>query len=104
PSGGGSPVTSTGVVDTPIGDPKIVANNDNYNVPSGAAGGSLGSVLVNDTLGSTNGPTSGTGKGNVTLTWGATTPTPSSGGFTLNPDGTITVKPGTPAGTYKIPY
>ncbi|MFX8031932.1 hypothetical protein ABTK54_19285, partial [Acinetobacter baumannii] len=25
PSGGGSPVTSTGVVDTPIGDPKIVA-------------------------------------------------------------------------------
>ncbi|UNK02804.1 DUF11 domain-containing protein [Ralstonia insidiosa] len=79
PSGGGSPVTSTGVVDTPIGDPKIVANNDNYNVPSGAAGGSLGSVLVNDTLGSTNGPTSGTGKGNVTLTWGATTPTPSSG-------------------------
>ena len=104
PSGGGGPVTSTGVVDTPIGDPKIAANNDNYTVPSGAAGGSLGSVLVNDTLGSTVGPTSGTGKGNVTLTWGTTTPTPSTGGFTLNPDGTITVKPGTPAGTYKIPY
>ncbi|MFC4764626.1 DUF7507 domain-containing protein [Dyella koreensis] len=100
----GSPVTATGTTDTPIGDVAIVAKNDSYNVPNGAAGGSTGNVVANDQLGAVTGPTIGTGKGNVTLTWGTVNTVPPSGGFTLNGDGTITVKPGTPAGTYKIPY
>jgi uncharacterized repeat protein (TIGR01451 family) len=41
--------------------------------------------------------------GNVTLTPGAA-PTPAAGSLTMNPDGTITVAPGTTAGTYTYPY
>ncbi|WP_238946266.1 CARDB domain-containing protein [Vandammella animalimorsus] len=41
---------------------------------------------------------------NVTLTPGALPNPPATGGLEMNPDGTITVKPGTPAGTYEYPY
>ena len=104
PPGGGSPTTATGTTDTPIGDVAITAKNDTYTVANGATGGSTGNVVGNDQLGTTTGPAIGTGKGQVTLAWGSVANPPASGGFTLNADGTITVKPGTPAGTYKIPY
>ena len=100
----GSPVSSTGSTDTPIGDVQIVARNDSYNVPNGATGGSTGNVVGNDQFGAVTGPAIGTTKGQVALTWGSISNPPASGGFTLNGDGTITVKPGTPAGTYKVPY
>ncbi|PAT31764.1 hypothetical protein CLI92_04105 [Vandammella animalimorsus] len=41
---------------------------------------------------------------NVTLKPGALPNPPATGGLEMNPDGTITVKPGTPAGTYEYPY
>ncbi|MGO4700629.1 beta strand repeat-containing protein [Dyella sp. 2RAB6] len=104
PPGGGSPVTSTGTTDTPIGDVQIVARNDSYSVANGANGGSTGNVVGNDQFGAVTGPAIGTTKGQVALTWGSVGNPPATGGFTLNGDGTITVKPGTPAGTYKIPY
>jgi uncharacterized repeat protein (TIGR01451 family) len=100
----GSPVTSTGSTDTPVGDVAIAAKNDAYNVPNGATGGTTGNVVGNDQFGTTTGPAIGTAKGQVTLAWGSVANPPASGGFTLNADGTITVKPGTPAATYKIPY
>ncbi|PAT36519.1 DUF11 domain-containing protein [Vandammella animalimorsus] len=41
---------------------------------------------------------------NVTLKPGALPNPPATGGLEMNPDGTITVKPGTPVGTYEYPY
>lgn len=41
---------------------------------------------------------------NVTLKPGTLPNPPATGGLEMNPDGTITVKPGTPAGTYEYPY
>jgi uncharacterized repeat protein (TIGR01451 family) len=78
----------------------LVANPDDYSSTpiNGAGGGSTPSVLGNDTI---NGQpvTVGSG-GNATLTPG-TSPNP---GLTMNPNGTIAVAPGTPAGTYTYPY
>ena len=62
-----------------------------------AAGGSTPSVIGNDTI---NGTTPANIGGNVTLAPG-TTP---HAGLTMNPDGTITVAAGTPAGSYGYPY
>ncbi|GJM52313.1 gliding motility-associated C-terminal domain-containing protein [Capnocytophaga catalasegens] len=62
----------------------------------GNAGGTVPSVLTNDTLNGTSATTS-----NVDLTWDTTTiPT----GFTANTDGTITVPSGATPGTYTIKY
>jgi gliding motility-associated-like protein len=72
----------------------IDAVNDTPATIPSATGGTTPSVLANDTL---NGlpvvPT------DVTLT-----PTSVPAGLTLNPDGTITVAPGTPSGTYPVVY
>ncbi|MFC5741780.1 DUF7507 domain-containing protein [Dyella tabacisoli] len=103
-SPGGGTATSTGTTDTPIGTPAISANNDTYPGVSGATGGSTGNVVANDILGTVTGPAIGAAKGNVTLNWGSPASSPAAGGLTLNADGTITVKPGTTAGTYKVPY
>ncbi|MBS0199717.1 MAG: OmpA family protein, partial [Proteobacteria bacterium] len=82
----------------------IKANVDDYTATpvNGATGGNTASVIVNDTL---NGVTLTTGDigTKVTLTPG-TAPTTTSGGIVMNPDGTVTVKPGTTAGTYIYPY
>ncbi|WP_165782386.1 DUF7507 domain-containing protein [Solilutibacter silvestris] len=80
----------------------IVAKDDSYPNISGATGATTASVIVNDTL---NGATLTTGDigAKVALTPG-TAPTTTSGGIVMNPDGTITVKQGTPAGTYTYPY
>jgi len=99
-SGGGdtdcpAAVRCTSTVTTPV-QSTIDASDDSFGVPSGASGGTTPSVIVND---STNGTPAVIGT-NVTLTPG-TSPNP---GLTMNPDGTVTVAPGTPAGSYTYPY
>jgi uncharacterized repeat protein (TIGR01451 family) len=93
----------TATVTVTVGAAVIDAVNDDYSATpvNGASGGSLPTVLSNDTLGG-NPVTVGVG-GNVTLTPG-TAPTPAAGAITMNPDGTITIAPGTTAGTYTYPY
>ena len=73
----------------------IDAVDDTFPSVNGDNGGSTTTVLVNDTL---NGvPVTLT---TVTLTPGAS-PNP---GLSMNPDGTISIAPGTAAGTYIYPY
>ncbi|MDR6844728.1 gliding motility-associated C-terminal domain-containing protein, partial [Flavobacterium granuli] len=83
-------VTVTIVVSNPI---DAVADRP----PAVLPGANVPSVIANDTL---NGipVVIGTAPGNVTL---SSTPT---GPLTMNPDGTITVAPNTPAGSYSIAY
>jgi hypothetical protein len=66
--------------------------------PSIVSGGTTPSVIINDTLNGVGPVVIGTAPGNVTL---SSTPT---GPLTMNPDGTITVAPNTPVGTYPITY
>ncbi|WP_408952121.1 DUF6923 family protein [Lysobacter sp. Hz 25] len=91
---------ATAIATVTVDPSDLVANPDDYSAPpiNGAGGGTTPSVLSNDTL---NGQpvTVGPG-GNAVLTPGVS-PNP---GLTMNPDGTITVAPGTPAGTYTYPY
>jgi large repetitive protein len=76
----------------------LVATDDTPSPINGATGGSTPSVLGNDTL---NGaPVTLL---NSTLTPG-TAPTPAAGLITMNPDGTVTVAPGTTAGSYPYSY
>ncbi|CAA0160202.1 Protein of unknown function precursor containing a C-terminal secretion signal. Putative adhesin [Tenacibaculum maritimum] len=89
-----SQVTSTVVVAAPVIEAvvDIVAGVD------GLAGGTTAALTGNDTL---NGvPVNiGTGPGDVVLT-----PDNVPAGLTLNADGTVTVAPGTPAGSYDVEY
>ncbi|MBE8719467.1 DUF7507 domain-containing protein, partial [Sphingobacterium pedocola] len=73
----------------------IEANNDTPAPVNGKDGGTIPSVLENDML---NG--SPVVPSEVTLTPGTSPHT----GITMNPDGTVTVSPETPAGTYTYPY
>jgi uncharacterized repeat protein (TIGR01451 family) len=69
---------------------------------NGASGGSTLSVLNNDTL---NGTAVTVGLiGNSTLAPGTIATPPAAGSITMNTDGTVTVAPGTTAGTYSYPY
>ena len=74
----------------------IEAVNDGVTTITSTAGGTTPSVLTNDKLNGVPNPSISS----VTLTWNTATPT----GFTLNPNGTITVAPNTPAGTHTISY
>ncbi len=89
----------TGTYTTP-GQPAtcqmVNAADDSYNLTNG---GTTASVIVNDTA---NGAPAVIGT-NATLVPG-TAPVPSSGSLTMNPDGTITVAPGTTPGVYQYPY
>ena len=76
----------------------IDAVDDDYSATPVAVGDSTPSVVTNDTLNG-NPVVIGTNPGEVTLT-GVTVPA----GFTLNADGTITVNPLTPSGTYTVVY
>ena len=88
-------VTVTGTTTSTTTPTTIEANNDVATVSS-TTGGTTSSVLTNDKLNGVPNP----GVSSVTLTWTTATPT----GFTLNPNGTITIAPNTPAGTYTISY
>ncbi|WP_237049588.1 OmpA family protein [Solilutibacter oculi] len=87
-----SPQVSVTIVEqaTPIS----VVDND-FGAIDGVTGGTTDSVLGNDTLGGQ--PVT---VGTVALTPG-TSPDP---GLVMNPDGTITVAPNTPVGSYQYPY
>jgi|GEM_PF-3167372 len=89
----GTTACDSAIVTVTVSASQIEANPDTGNVPNGANGGTVSSVLSNDKL---NGvpPTQGT----VTITWNV----PS--GWTGNPDGTITVPAGTRSGTYTVTY
>ena len=77
----------------------ISAVNDTYPPINGALGGSTTTVVTNDTL---NGVpvVIGNGAGQVTIAPNGAPPA----GLTLNPNGTITIAPGTAAGTYFVNY
>ncbi|PTX06252.1 gliding motility-associated-like protein [Capnocytophaga leadbetteri] len=88
-------VTVTGTT-TSTTTPTTIEANDDVATVSSTTGGTTSSVLTNDKLNGVPSPSISS----VTLTWNTATPT----GFTLNPNGTITVAPNTPAGTYTISY
>ncbi|WP_422718367.1 beta strand repeat-containing protein, partial [Flavobacterium psychraquaticum] len=92
PPGNCDTATATVVVLNPID-----AVNDTPAVVT--VGDSTPSVVLNDTLDGSGPVVIGTNPGEVTLT-GVTVPT----GLTLNADGTITVNPLTPSGTYTVVY
>ena len=83
-------------VPTVVTPTTIEAVNDGVTTITSTAGGTTPSVLTNDKLDGVPNPSISS----VTLTWNTATPT----GFTLNPNGTITVAPNTPAGTHTISY
>ncbi|EFS98547.1 hypothetical protein HMPREF1977_0190 [Capnocytophaga ochracea F0287] len=74
----------------------IEAVNDGVTTITSTIGGTTPSVLTNDKLNGVPNPSISS----VTLTWNTATPT----GFTLNPNGTITVAPNTPVGIHTISY
>ena len=89
-------VTVTGTTTSTTTPTTIEANDDGVTTITSTTGGTTSSVLTNDKLNGIPNPS----VSSVTLTWNTATPT----GFTLNPNGTITVAPNTPAGTYTISY
>ncbi|MGJ1198955.1 beta strand repeat-containing protein, partial [Sphingobacterium spiritivorum] len=80
---------------TPLPWKEIKANNDTPPAINGKDGGSTTSVLDNDQL---------NGKPVVPAEVKLTPGTSPNKGITMNPDGTITVSPETPAGNYEYPY
>ncbi|WP_180855871.1 gliding motility-associated C-terminal domain-containing protein, partial [Flavobacterium panici] len=88
-------VTVGGPAPTPV----IDAVTETTAAINGNLGGTTVSLITNDTLNG-NPPVIGSSAGQVTLTAVGTLPT----GLTLNADGTVTVAPNTPAGTYDVTY
>ena len=89
-------VTVSGTTTSTTTPTTIEAVNDGVTTITSTTGGTTPSVLANDKLNGVPNPSISS----VTLTWNTATPT----GFTLNPNGTITVAPNTPAGTHTISY
>ena len=89
-------VTVSGTTTSTTTPTTIEAVNDGVTTITSITGGTTPSVLTNDKLNGVPNPSISS----VTLTWNTATPT----GFTLNPNGTITVAPNTPAGTHTISY
>ena len=89
-------VTVSGTTTSTTTPTTIEAVNDGVTTITSTAGGTTPSVLANDKLNGVPNPSISS----VTLTWNTATPT----GFTLNPNGTISVAPNTPAGTHTISY
>ena len=79
-----------------IGAPAIIANNDTATVTNGLTGGTVSSVLTNDSYNGVTNPSTNS----VTLSWGAL-PT---GVVTTTNVGELKVNPGTASGTHQIPY
>ncbi len=92
PNGDPDPACTSCTTSHPVFD----AVDDNEGAINSAVGGTTGSVIVNDTVGG-NPITLGT---NASLTPG----TSPNAGLVMNPDGTITVAPGTTPGPYLYPY
>ncbi|OXA93196.1 hypothetical protein B0A62_14070, partial [Flavobacterium hydatis] len=87
-------VTSVVVVSQPV----IKANPETTTPINGNTGGKTPALTANDKLNGVD-VVIGTNPGDVVLT-PVTVPT----GLTLNPDGTVTIAPNTPAGNYDVKY
>lgn len=82
---------------TVVAHPPPVPVNDAAGPYAPGTAATTPSVLANDQLGDGTAPVLGT---NATLTWNST----ATVGFTLNPDGTVSVEAGTPAGAHSFEY
>ncbi|MFG5776488.1 IPTL-CTERM sorting domain-containing protein [Comamonas sp. J-3] len=80
--------------------PTILANIDDFSSTPVEAGKPTPSVLSNDQLNGVSNPSVGTG--GVTVVPDPNKPKVT--GFTVNPDGTITVDPSVTPGNYEVPY
>ena len=80
--------------------PPTAVDDDFSTTPIGNLGGNTATVITNDSLNGVSNPVIGT---DVSLTPG-TAPTPAAGSIVMNTDGTITVAPGTTAGSYTYDY
>ncbi len=105
---GGTLTPPTDTVTVTAQPTPIVANDDTMAPVSGSTGGNTPTVLVNDTLNGTPVTTGtvdlhSTGTSSTGTALGLTTP-PTAGSITMNPDGTLTIAPGTTAGTYTYTY
>ena len=87
---------STATLTLVIGAPAVIANNDTATVTNGAVGGTVSSVLTNDSYNGVTNPSTNS----VTLSWG-TLPT---GVVTTTTVGELKVNAGTASGTHQIPY
>jgi len=87
---------STATLTLVIGAPAVVANNDTATVTNGITGGTVSSVLINDSYNGVLNP----GTNSVTLSWG----TLPAGVVTTTTVGELKVNPGTASGTHQIPY
>ncbi|MFC3976607.1 hypothetical protein ACFOUP_09495, partial [Belliella kenyensis] len=85
---------STAIATVTVEAAPILANPDDFDSINGRTGGTTASVLINDTLnGAIVNPT------DVTLSL-----VDGDSELTLNANGTITIAPNTPAGTYELEY
>ena len=87
---------STATLTLVIGAPAVVANNDTATVTNGAVGGTVSSVLTNDSYNGVTNPSTNS----VTLSWGALP----AGVVTTTNVGELKVNAGTASGTHQIPY
>ena len=87
---------STATLTLVIGAPTITANSDTRTVTNGVAGGTISSVLTNDSYNGVTNPSTNS----VTLSWG----TLPAGVVTTTTIGELKVNAGTPSGTHQIPY
>ena len=87
---------STATLTLVIGAPAVIANNDTATVTNGAVGGTVSSVLTNDSYNGVLNPNTNS----VTLSWG----TLPAGVVTTTTVGELKVNPGTASGTHYIPY
>lgn len=89
---------------TPVPGITITAEDDDYRATpiTSTTGGQTGSIVSNDKVDGAPVVLEGDSP-NASLT-PVSVPTPASGGFTVNSDGSITVQAGTPAGDYQISY
>ena len=79
-----------------IGAPTVIANGDTRTVTDGVAGGTISSVLTNDSYNGVLNPSTNS----ITLSWG----TLPAGVVTTTTVGELKVNAGTASGTHQIPY
>ena len=79
-----------------VGAPEIKANSDTRTVTNGVAGGTISSVLTNDSYNGVTNPSTNS----ITLSWG----TLPAGVVTTTTVGELKVNAGTASGTHQIPY
>ena len=89
-------VCDSATVTVVVGAPEIKANGDTRTVTDGVAGGTISSVLTNDTYNGVTNPSTNS----VTLSWG----TLPAGVVTTTTVGELKVNAGTASGTHQIPY